>query len=198
MMRRGWLNKFVRVGAVKGVPISVHWTVPAICIFILGVQIEHVLTSAAGLLAYLCMLAVHELGHQLVGQSRGYQVIRIEIYPLHGLCILDRPEAGIDAALVAVGGATAQFIVAVPFILYRMLFGYTGLEPANAFIAILGFFSPAIALFNLLPIPPLDGAKFWPVVPLLFRGRWRRGGRSDRADLLKEFEEIARKVNRSR
>lgn len=194
--RLNWLSRYLVVATIRHVPICVHWTVPAIGIFLLGAGLDRELSVASGIAAYLSMLAIHEVGHQLAGQWRGYRVIRIEIFPLHGRCILDHPQVGVDSFFVAAGGAMAQVIVAVPFILYRSFFGYTSLEFANAFIAILGFLSPCIALINLLPVPPLDGAKVWSGLRVHWKDSSSRRKQPGSNDLLKEFEEIARNMNR--
>jgi len=60
---------------------------------------------------------------------------------------------------------------------FVILGGYLRLEPLNAILAILGFFSAAIAAFNLLPIRPLDGSKAWSAVPILFSRLIRRSSR---------------------
>jgi Zn-dependent protease len=49
------------------------------------------------------------------------------------------------------------------------LFGYSRFQPVNAILAIWGFFSLSMAVFNLLPIRPLDGSIAWGLLPALFR-----------------------------
>ncbi len=192
-----WLRKYMLVLRVRGVPVYVHWSVPALAIFILGVGVERILIVGAAVVAYLAMLAIHELGHQLVAQWRGYQVNRIELNPFHARCWLDHPEGQLDASLIASGGVVAQWLVALPFIGYRLVFGYTPYEPINAFIAILGFLSPGVAMFNLLPVAPLDGKKAWSFFPLLWR-RWRFSHRSRQHEqtAAEIFQEIAEKRKR--
>ncbi len=52
---------------------------------------------------------------------------------------------------------------------YVSLFGYTRFQTLNAVLAILGFFSIAVAAFNMLPIPRLDGAIAWGIIPETFK-----------------------------
>lgn len=61
-----------------------------------------------------------------------------------------------------------QTIVAVPIIVLTETFGYTPFQPLNAFLAAFGFFSLFVAMFNLIPVPPLDGAVAWRLLPALF------------------------------
>jgi Zn-dependent protease len=74
------------------------------------------------------------------------------------------------------GGVIAQALVALPLIAWVKFFGYTRFEPINVVLALLGFFSAGIALFNLLPIPPLDGATAWAIIPEAIK-RTRRTSR---------------------
>jgi Zn-dependent protease len=66
----------------------------------------------------------------------------------------------------------------VPLILWESLFGFTPFGVINALIAMFGYFSALIAVVNLLPVSPLDGATAWQIVPHLWRrirtGRWSR------------------------
>jgi membrane-associated protease RseP (regulator of RpoE activity) len=39
----------------------------------------------------------------------------------------------------------------------------------NAILAIFGFFSLSVAVFNLIPVPPLDGAIALRLLPSLFK-----------------------------
>jgi Zn-dependent protease len=63
----------------------------------------------------------------------------------------------------------AQLAVAVPLIAWVELFGYSRFQPVNAMLAIWGFFSLSLAVFNLLPIRPLDGSIAWGLLPALFK-----------------------------
>lgn len=97
-MKWAWLRSSLRVTSIRGVPVFAHWSVPAIALFVLGASIGHEAAAVAGVLAYLAMLTIHELGHQLVAQWRGYHVIRIERYPVYALCRFERPEYAMDMA----------------------------------------------------------------------------------------------------
>jgi len=58
------------------------------------------------------------------------------------------------------------------------LVGYTPLEVVNAFMAVFGFLSVVMIVMNLLPIPPLDGATAWNIVPVLLQRRASPSGRT--------------------
>ncbi|HKO59011.1 MAG TPA: hypothetical protein VJ276_24305 [Thermoanaerobaculia bacterium] len=192
-MRRNLLRHRFRVGHIRGrVPVLVHWSVPALCLFLVGVWVDQWLMATVAVASYLTMLLTHEVGHQLVAERRGCRILAIEIYPLHGRCVFE-PWVRDDEAFVAWGGALAQFAVALPLAAYVILAGYTRFEPVNAILAILGFISPIIAALNLLPIAPLDGRRAWAAIPLLF-SRSKRKTRDLTAG--EALEEALRKARR--
>jgi Zn-dependent protease len=52
-----------------------------------------------------------------------------------------------------------QAVIAIPLAVFVSLFGFTKFCALNMAIGILGYYSLAIAIFNLIPLHPLDGAK---------------------------------------
>jgi len=181
----------------SGVPILVHWSVPALCLFLLGAGVGRILTATAAIAAYLAMLLVHEFGHQVVAQRHGYQVRAIRIYPVHGTCHIDAPRSRLHDALVAWGGPLAQFLVAAPFVVFVILRGPTRIEPVDAVLAILGFFSPLVAILNLIPMAPLDGRKAWSLVPIAWE-RIRHRQRYRDVTPMEAMEEALRKAAKRR
>lgn len=176
---------------IRRVPLYVHWSVPALCIFFIGVEVRQLLFITVALASYLSVVLIHELGHQLAAQRKRYRVMAIEIYPLHGRCRYDGPEVGYDGASIAAAGPVAQLYVAAPFLLYIYTFGYTRLDLINVVLAMFAFFNPAIALFNLLPIPPFDGKRAWSLLPMLVR---RRLARPPDESALEAFERARREA----
>jgi Zn-dependent protease len=182
-LRLGRLTHLIRVQRVDG---SVHWSVLLIAAVILFSAVRQPLVSLMGLSAYIGILLIHESGHLIAAQRRGCQVSGIELYPIYGITRFQTPWSRYDHCMIAWGGVLAQLIVAVPLILWVVIFGYTPFDSVNAVLAILGFFNLGIALFNLLPIAPLDGFIAWELIPALFnrarkapkkshdnRGSWR-------------------------
>jgi stage IV sporulation protein FB len=155
------MRRLIHIGTFRSVPIFVHWSVPALAIFFLGAGAPRILMTAAGLTAYLAILLVHELGHQLAAVRLGYHVERIDVFPVHAICRFEAPHSARDAALIAWGGPIAQLFLAVPFTAIILTLGFTPFQSANAVLAILGYLNPLIALVNLTPIAPLDGKLAW-------------------------------------
>jgi len=193
-----WFYAMLRCGRTRsGVPLLVHWSVPAIALFLLGVEVRHIVQAAVAIVSYLAMLFIHESGHQFVAQRRGCRVYAIEIYPIHALCRHEAPGSAYDCALIAWGGVVAQVIVAAPIVVGLKLFGYTPFGTLNIVFAILGFFSPMIALFNLLPIAPLDGKIAWTLVPLAWARLRHRNTKRPRT-ALEAFDDALKNARRGR
>jgi membrane-associated protease RseP (regulator of RpoE activity) len=160
------LTYFLRIG---GTDVSAHWSVLAVVAFILIGVLRRPVMSLIGLSAYLGVLMIHECGHMIVARRLGCTVSDIELYPVFAITRFSTPWSRFDHCLIAWGGVMAQAIVALPLVLFVAAFGYTRFEAINEIFAILGFFSLGVAVFNLLPIKPLDGSIAWEVVPEFIR-----------------------------
>ncbi len=161
------LEKLTHVMKIKGVDVYVHWTVFLIAAFMILGALQRPVLTIVGLTCYLSVLLIHETGHLLVARRRRSEVFSIKLYPIFGVTSFESPWSRVDHCVIAWGGVLAQAVVAIPLVLWVEVFGFTPFQPLNAAFAILGFFSLAIALFNLLPIPPLDGAIAWGLFPAL-------------------------------
>ena len=127
------------------------------------------LVTLAGLASYWSVLFIHEWGHSIAAHRRRSEVFCIKLYPIFALTYFQTPWSRLDHCVIAWGGVVAQTVVALPLVIWVAVFGYTRFEAINAALAILGFFSLAVAAFNLLPFPPLDGATAWGIVPSMIQ-----------------------------
>lgn len=82
-----------------------------------------------------------------------------------------------DMALVGAAGPLSNFLVAfIGLLLARALLPHLGAvpflaEPVTGILRWIYLFNLALGIFNLIPLPPLDGGHFLPY--LLPRGSWR-------------------------
>jgi membrane-associated protease RseP (regulator of RpoE activity) len=129
--------------------------------------------TVAAWTAYFAVILIHECGHMVFAQRKGYQVLAIELYPILGFCRYQEPWSRYDSALIAWGGVAAQAVVAVPIVAWVTVFGFTRFDALNVAMGILGYYSLVIAMLNLIPVPPLDGAKAWFLIPELVK-RFRK------------------------
>ena len=167
-------QKLTRVMQIRGVDTYVHWTVFAVGAFILAGVVAHPGLTLLGLGCYFVVLLIHEAGHLIAAQSKGCQVLSIELYPICGVTRFETPRSRRDHCVIAWGGVVAQAIIFCPLIGWLLTHGYTRVEGINMIFAILGFFSLGVAIFNLLPFRPLDGATAWRLIPEVFAGRRKK------------------------
>jgi Zn-dependent protease len=119
-------------------------------------------------------MLLHEAGHLFVAQRKHCKVLSIRLYPVFGITYFEIPWSRLDHCLIAWGGVLAQAIVFVPLVTWVAFFGYTRVELLNMVFAILGFFSLGVAILNLLPVPPLDGAIAWTLPAAIMADRRSR------------------------
>ena len=159
------LEPLTLIVQIDQVDVYVHWTVLAIAALILANAIHRPVLALAGLVCYMGLLFIHEWGHVIAAQRRGSRVSSVKLYPIFGVTYFETPWSRFDHCVIAWGGVVAQMVVALPLLAWVAMFGYTRFDAVNAVLAILGFFSLGIVVFNLLPFPPLDGATAWGIIP---------------------------------
>jgi stage IV sporulation protein FB len=178
------VRRFVAVGRMGGVPVYIHWTLVVACALVLLPSLRsmlHTSTAASGIGAYFAALLLHEWGHVVLARRRGYQVYEIDLYPFVGLTRIEHPRTPMHQCVIAWGGVLFQAALGIPLLAWIILVGYTPIDAVNAFMAVFGYLTLVTVPLNLAPIPPLDGASAWRIVPLLIRrARERRGGRRHR------------------
>jgi Zn-dependent protease len=167
-------DKKTKIGEIRGADLYVHWTVFLVAAIILAGALRRPAFSLLGLTAYWGVLLLHETGHLIAAQRFGCPVFSIELYPIWGVTRFGTPWSRLDHCVIAWAGVAAQAVVAVPVILWVLVFGYTRFEVVNMLLVILGFFSLGVAVLNLFPVPPLDGATAWGIVPAFLAERRTR------------------------
>jgi len=170
------MRGYGRLGRLVGVTVYVHWSLAVLVVALLAINADYLAGTAVLIALFFGIMVLHEVGHALAARRVGCAVYSIELYPLHGRTVCEAPRSPFDTAVLAWGGALAQFAVALPLLGYLAAFGYSSFGPWNAILAMFGPVSCAVACFNLLPIPRLDGATAWSIAPYLWsRGRvaWR-------------------------
>ena len=162
------MAKLIRAGTVGGVPVGIHWTVFAGCALLILVSLPRVAAPICAILAYFAAVVLHEWGHVFAALRYRCNVYRIELYPFMGATQHSQPYSRREHGAIAWAGVAAQAVAAIPLLLALAIFGYTPWAPANAFLGTFVWLSVAMIVFNLLPIPPLDGALAWRLLPPAF------------------------------
>jgi Zn-dependent protease len=147
----------------RGVPIRAHWTLPLVALFISGLRFA---PGAWG--AWVLVVMLHEMGHAFWALRYRLDVIEIVLNGFGGHCRYAGSPTPRQRAVVAWGGVMAQAIVfAIALPLSRFVPAETQLvSDAYRVLIVTNLY---VALLNLIPIPPLDGAEAWKLVPMLLR-----------------------------
>lgn len=148
---------FLRLGRIRGVPVRFHWSVALGALIFSGFRF-----APAFWLAFPVLVLIHELGHALIAQRLGHRALGIEVTGFGGLCHWDpRGASPLHHALVAWGGVVAQlalFVAAIAYLLIRPGVFYAWEAQVLHVFTTTNLF---IIVLNLLPFPPLDGARAW-------------------------------------
>jgi len=174
------MNSFVEVIEIRYVKVYAHWSVLAIGgLFLIG-ALERPWELLVALFSYYGVILLHECGHMVAAQRKGCRVNWIRLYPILGLVSFEQPYSQYDRAVIAWAGIVAQSLVAIPIVVWLSIFGYSKFDALNVGLGIWGYLSLMFAIFNLIPVPPLDGALAWRLFPeLLGRFRHRPKKRTD-------------------
>lgn len=167
-------NGFLTLGRFGRAPVRIHWTTPIGLVVFAGL-------APGAWLAFLLLVLIHEIGHALAVRRYGHRVASIEVHMFGGLCRWEGAPTPWERAVIAWGGVLAQAVIGAAAAVALAVHG----RPAGAFAA--DFEHGLLAanlyliLFNLVPVPPLDGADAWGIVPILTaRLRHRRAAAAAR------------------
>jgi Zn-dependent protease len=153
-----------------------------------GFSMQMVAGVLSSVFVVFCTLPIHEFAHALIADKLGDPTARrngrLTLNPFAHLdlwgCLMivlvgfgyakpvpvnmrnfKNPKAGM--ALVALAGPMSNLIMAILFLILRWVFWVNG---SSDFAVILAYFfyyaafiNVSLAVFNLLPIPPLDGSR---------------------------------------
>ncbi len=159
-----------QLGKWRGIRISVHWTV-LIGLPWLYYHTRSASATAISFVAFFFLLLAHELGHAAVALWRNVAVGEIRLLFIHGLCMHDEPYHEKDDVLIAWGGVAAQLVVLVIALgankLLAILSPFT-YQIASPLFQVLTATNILMMIINLIPVAPLDGAKAWRILPMLW------------------------------
>jgi stage IV sporulation protein FB len=150
------IDGYFRVGRLAGVDLRLHWSVPVGALVFGSLRFEPVLW-----LAFLAVILVHDLGHALLVWGAGFRITGVDVTGFGGQCRWRGKADALEQAIIAWGGVLAQSLLLVATLLVRAFVGRATGHAASliehAFIEI----NLWIVAINLLPFPPLDGARAW-------------------------------------
>jgi Zn-dependent protease len=146
----------------RGVAVRMHWTAPIAAWLMTGREL-----SPVRWLTFLVVILCHELGHAVMVRMARARVLSIALTAVGGHCTWAGNVTRYQRAYIAWGGVLAQALL--------LLIGYVivilGLYPFGVYtdgvVDVLIDANLVIALLNLLPVKPLDGAEAWALIPML-------------------------------
>jgi Zn-dependent protease len=171
-MRRGFLT----VARLHGAPVRLHWSLPLAAFLFGGLELQ-----PGRWLAFLVLVLAHELGHALLAWRYRLKVEAIDLHGLGGTCLVDGSATSRQRAVIAWGGVLAQGVLLALATALLGIFGRPDQPLARGFLVdgLVGI-NFQLALINLLPVAPLDGAEAWALFGRLARARRRERARAAR------------------
>jgi Zn-dependent protease len=144
----------LQVGHIAGVPVLLHWTLPIGIVAFTGGRLDVV-----AFLSMLGLVLIHELGHVFAVKASGARPESLTLTGYGGEVAWRGEVSGLGSAFIAAGGIFAQLVV---FALAMAALHFE-LVPVSALtvINVATFTNVWLMAFNLLPVPPLDGAEAW-------------------------------------
>lgn len=165
MFDRGYFT----LGRVRKAPIRIHWSAPLGAIVFTRFEFAPLLW-----LFFWGLVILHELGHAALVWRLGYRVVAVRVHAFGGDCVWSGDPTRIESAVVSWGGVLAQAILWIAATVVLAIVGFPR-SPVLAALALTATSSNAYMIFfNLIPIPPLDGHKAWPLIPMLWEARKER------------------------
>ena len=157
-----------RVGRIFGIEIHIAYSLYLIMgLFLLQSSNAGIYGMLAMLMLPVCVLA-HELGHSVTSQKFGVKVNRIILHMLGGAAeigsLIPGPRAEI---IIAIMGPLVSLAIAM--ISYYLMY-LVGNSPAAFLFYYLMYMNTFLAIFNLLPVFPMDGGRIALAIAILIKG----------------------------
>lgn len=166
--------KNFRIGSVLGIPIQVNisWLIPAAAVtWFLAVEVypdvyeegnvwAHVAMAVASAILFFLSLIFHELAHSVVALWYRVPVRSITLFLLGGVAQITRePRKPVAELLIAVAGPLSSLVLGLAFFSVWWVTGRSADNPVSLILAWLAGMNIIIAIFNILPIFPMDGGR---------------------------------------
>lgn len=156
----------IRLGKARHFPLQLHWSwIPFFGVVAWLLASRYLpaaypghysswyrLAAIAMCMAGLLSLLLHEIGHLVVAIRYRIPVSQVVLFPFGGVTHFTEVPRGRHAILFGLSGPLSSTLLA----LLLAALGFLLAEPA---VLMLALFNTAVAVFNLLPGEPLDGAR---------------------------------------
>lgn len=152
------MNLSWKLGRIAGIDVFLHPTL--LLVFAWGATMGDGLGGLALSAAVFGCVLLHEFGHALTARRFGIATEDITLYPIGGLARLSRmPRSpGAELLITLAGPAVNVAIAAVLFPIVGLM-GTAADAPIAEFVRQVLWINVGLAVFNLLPIFPMDGGR---------------------------------------
>jgi hypothetical protein len=166
---------YLTIGRIRRAPIRLHWSLPVGMIAFTGFRL-----APGAWLGFALLILVHELGHAAAVAYARQRIVSVDVLGFGGLCRWEGYPTPRQRVLIAWGGILAQALLGIGTLVVGMFVGLPRFGFAGELVATFLSTNLWLILFNLLPIPPLDGVEAWGVLHLVAAERARRRGEAER------------------
>lgn len=152
-----FVNNALSIGSIRGIPIRLHVSLLILAGFLVLMPGTNLLIVLILLLGIFGSVALHELGHAIMAQTKGCHIQEIVLLPFGGAAkISNLPENPKDEILIALAGPGVSLLLAL---VLQRVFPY------------LSHLNWMLFWFNILPVFPMDGGRVLRAALSLRNGR---------------------------
>lgn len=147
----------MRLLSFRGIPLHAHWSALFVPFVVATTNLPLLQMIALTIMVYISVI-LHEYGHAIAAQLRGYRCERIELWAFGGAAIGANATAIKDIFIIVGVGPLVSLAIALlswPLIGFKLGMMVCGLNIM-------------LFVFNLLPIYPMDGGRLFRAVLRLF------------------------------
>jgi Zn-dependent protease len=179
----------IKLGAILGIPILVNpsfFLLFAIITVILGTGFypeahrnaspwTYAAMAAVSAPLFFASIVVHELAHSVVAKFFKIPVKSITLFALGGVAHISRDATRpVAELLMATAGPLMSVVVGVLFLATWLGFGASDEGAVAAVLVGLGGMNLVLAVFNMIPLFPMDGGRVFRAVIWLLTGNYYR------------------------
>lgn len=179
----------IKLGSILGIPILVNpsfFVLFAIITILLGANFYPQAHEGASTSTYVIMAAVsaplfflsivlHELAHSVVARFYRIPVRSITLFALGGVAQITRDATRpLNELLMAVAGPLTSLLIGAVFLGVWALTGAGEESAVDAVLVGLGVMNVVLAVFNLIPLFPMDGGRVFRSIVWLITGNFYR------------------------
>ncbi len=181
--------KNFKLGTILGIPILISpsfFVLFAVITVILGANFYPEAHAGASAWTYTLMAAVsaplffssivlHELGHSVVARLYKIPVKSITLFALGGVAHISKDATRpVAELLMAIAGPLASLLIGAAFIGAWFALGAGEDSAVDAVLLGLGGMNVVLAIFNLIPLFPMDGGRVFRSIVWMITGNYHR------------------------